>query len=288
LRALSRRPVDRQPFIVPGGLISMPLRGMDYSTDASTIAAMSFSLNRYGGVENLGFPYTMRFVSAALGGERDGVTAVRYPLRVAREYGKLRRPVKKDFSLALDVVKRLREKGGLPVIADIAAPLSVASSLISGDALLKSALKEPEELDGFLEFLNEVTVEYARWLLGAGADCIFVVDPFSTASTLAGALFERLSVRYINKMLRSIRPPAIVHVCGPLGGLGAALSRLEADCLSIDCPQQTPWVKSIFPAPVMAQSLEADILSLSCGLDSSVSANALETRKHLLFSSILS
>ena len=71
----------------------------------------------------------------------------------------------------------------------------------------------------------------------AGADLVVISEPSGTGQILGPADFERFVLPHVNKMCAAIRQrgaKAVVHVCGRIRAIAAALAGLEADALSVD------------------------------------------------------
>ena len=320
LHVLSGDAVERPPVVVPGGLVTALSEEVIEATRpdgwslvhcADGLASLSIHIHDTTGIENLGLPFTMRVESEAYGGEKDTFpsneepSSVGYPLRDVSEYRNLKVPDPGSdgrLPLVIDCIGILsRRRPAAPVVADLVAPLSLATSLVDAHTVLRALVREPLRMHGLLSFLSEGTVEYMRRLIGAGASAIFLVDPFSTAQTLGPQLFREFALPYINTITDAAHEmgcPVMVHLCGDLRKIIDELHELHAECLSVDSSTSTAEIADALPfhrimggmdslelstctpqevltAAEAALAGGVDILAPSCGLDGRVTVENL-------------
>ncbi len=261
LNTLNRCPTDRQPFIIPAGLIAIPL----FSTtpermyDASDIAEMACRVRWLTGAENLALPYTMRVLSGALGGEKDqleeSTPQVNYPLEGIDQWERLKpadpfkdRAVRATIH-SIEILSRGHPQ--VPVVGDVPAPVSLAVGLVSAERVLLSAVKERETLCGFLSFLTDIIEEYASLLVRAGADVVFVKDEFSTL--LGKGLFSSISLPHLKRLVEEIQKevPVILHLCGDVLSVAEPVEKTGAVGLSVDGEVSVEELKRVFPRKVI-------------------------------------
>ena len=257
IKAIKGERVDRLPFIAPAGLVSsvpedalsaLPSSGESFGSDPSLLADLSVALAREAGLESLGLPYLMTVESECYGGETECGPFARLPHPYEYPYispaqhenlPSLSPSSDGRLPVVLDTLKRLRQNHpDMPVIGDIVAPVSLATSLMDTGTLFKSFIKEPEEARAFLNRLTENSIAFLRAQLDAGADVIFITDPASTVGNLGPELFANFVVPFINRLVEAATNGgalAIVHICGPTEGLNRTLMEgIKAPCLSLD------------------------------------------------------
>ena len=319
LALLSGGTVDRPPFIASALHFTGPpadvveKAGLDpdaLSSDPAALAALSFGVQRETALECLSLPYTMTVESEAYGGETEawpsGLVASppTYPLSGTRSLeavGVLDPAASGRLPVVVETIGLLSKKAGeLPVIGDLVAPLSLATSLMDGRDLYRSLIDDPEGVDRLLGLLVENSVRFCRAQVEAGAHLIAVTDPAATSASLGAALFSRFSLPYLNRLAdeaHRMGVPVIVHLCGDLDGLAVPLKALGAQCLSVDSSASIGALREAVAQRIMgnldplllAEGREADvagsvraaitagvhIIAPGCGLGAPVSGRTL-------------
>ncbi|MBI5561190.1 MAG: hypothetical protein HY883_07970 [Deltaproteobacteria bacterium] len=272
---------ERPPVIVPGSFRAGP--GVDlakeedlpanpqFFKDARRLSELSLFIHDRTGIENLGLPFAMRVISEAYGGEidewRGGPRIPPYPLKEVGEWKKLKNLNPAKDGLLPVIVECMgllsQTKPDIPVIADITAPLSLATALIDAKTLLKAFLRETAEAHAFLSFLSLTAVEYARSLVDAGATAVFIDDPFSTVALLGRDFFSLFAVPYINRITDAVHGmgcPVMVHLCGPLMGVRKELEGLRAECISVDSCVSLKGLMAALPGHLLMGNVSSLIL----------------------------
>ncbi|MCK5236007.1 MAG: hypothetical protein KAR06_03395 [Deltaproteobacteria bacterium] len=295
------------PFILAGSLIHEPMSaamaelGVDrvaLSTDKSSVVKMSRYLYSKCSLKAYTFPCIMTVLSEAYGGEHELYGIVDYPIGTISEAKNLERlsPYKdKRLPMMLDVVRELKVlDDGVPVIADIVGPLSLASSLMDGKEILRHCAKGTPELKQFLYDLTVDITSYAKALCEAGADIIFLTDPFATAKTLGPDIYASHTAPFIKSIrdeVISLNTVFIMHICSDPSTLTPSIQMISPDYLSVDGVHVIPGVKSICGIPgemlnegandrvreFKAEALKsgAKMISSSCSIDSTVNPSSL-------------
>lgn len=103
------------------------------------------------------------------------------------------------------------------VTAALAGPLSVASSIVGTENLLKWMLKYPKELHQVMEVVTESNNRYIDEVAKFGISMSFS-DPVSSTSLISQKQFQTFSLPYLKKNIDHIkaktnRSPGI-HICG--------------------------------------------------------------------------
>ena len=306
---------DRVPFVLSSNLITLSkpvtaFRGVQGSagpgSDPDALVALALHLHDNAGLESLSLPFTMTVESEAYGGETEGRVITSYPLQEVSDFEKLKtgnlfEPPNAEagsrLNLVAEVISSLaKARMDTPVIADLVAPLSLATSIIDIKTLFKALVREPEVVHDLLGFLTENSIEFARSLVEAGASVFTISDPAATTATLGGGFFEDFSLPYINRLSSVVQSqgiPVIVHICGDIRGIATGLSKLRGECVSLDSNVSISEAGGLLPKKRImgnvsssllmeadpAAALKAgraaleggvDILTSSCGVDVSV------------------
>ena len=245
--------VDHQPCICPGGMMNMIITEImersgiswpEAHSNAEQMAALTYGLNHAGGFENYGVPFCMTVEAEAMGATVDMGDAqtephvVDSPLSSATQLDQLA-PFSLDqgrIPTVLTAIRLLKAKGtGVPVIANITGPVSVAGTLVDMTSLLMELRKKPEACHRLMSLITDNLITYGQAQVAAGADAICIAEPSGTGEILGRRFFHEYSLPYLNRLLDSLEVPVkIVHICGRLHSIYEELSALHCDAFSFD------------------------------------------------------
>lgn len=280
--AAHKQPTDRPPCICPGGMMNMMFqeimensgfRWPEAHSDADKMAGLAIALNKAGGFENYGVPFCMTVEAEAMGAEVNMGTLLAEPhitdlfLDSVHDWMKL-----KSIDLnqgrvktVLDAIQLLKQQNdGIPVIANITGPVSVAGSLVDMSALLKGFRKQPEESAKFMGFVTNNLIAYGKAQLAAGADAICLSEPSGTGEILGPNYFRQYTVKYINEIMETLKPPvAIVHICGNLRSVYEILPELHCDVFSFDSMVSIDNMKAVLLDKALMGNINTHALGTS-------------------------
>lgn len=254
--ALKRESVDRPPCICPGGMMNMiveevmDLTGCKWPEahiDPKLMSDLAAGVYENGGFENVGVPFCMTIEAEAMGAEVFLGTKVNEPRVTAYiidsvdQWKNLKNIDVNEgrAKVVVDAIKMLKEKNlGVPVIANLTGPISVASSLMEPVTYYKELLRKPKEAHEFMEFVTDNLIAFGKAQLVAGADVLTISDPSGTGEILGPKLFREFAVPYLNRIIDSLKEFAkggtIIHICGRLKSIYKELNELTSDALSFD------------------------------------------------------
>ena len=251
------------PFLLTGSLLSQipleALRGIALNPDQypsvfddpELLTKLSLYIYDQVGPSNLSLPSAIRAESGAYGGERDlcvsqysnaelsSDAVFDYPL-VELDYKKLKVPSPETdgrMPVVLETMRLLKlARPSVPLVGDLVGALSLATSLISPDLILRALTGKPRQLSEFLDFLTDNTIAFAKAQARAGADIFFLIDPFASGEVLGPAFFESLALPYLNRIataLDGVGCQLIVHICGDVSALVPLFSQLDCQGVSL-------------------------------------------------------
>lgn len=254
-RVFEKQKVDRPPCICPGGMMNMvttelvELMGLSFDqahSDPEKMATLSEAVFKEGCFENYGVPFCMTIEAEDLGAKVDMGSNIyephvtKYSMNSVMEWETLK---SSDLSsgrgqVVLDAIKILKSKGdNVPVIGNITGPISTASSIMEPSVFYKELRKKNEDAHKFMEFVTDQLIVFAKAQIEAGADVIAISDPSGTGEILGPKLFEEFAVKYLNKLIDSIksdRVKTIVHICGQMRKVYDKVDLIHSDALSFD------------------------------------------------------
>ncbi len=307
LAALAREEVDRVSVACPlqtATVEMMEETGTSWPeahSSAQKMAKLALAANRLGGIESVRVPFDLCVEAEALGsaihgGKSDSQPSIKDP--VLSDPEKLYSLEVPDPSKAgrmpvvLEAIKLVKEEDpGLPIIAGITGPFTLAGQIRGVEALLMDMFDNPNFFKDLLSFTTVLLISYGRALEEAGADSIVVIDPSAGSELLGCDFYQEAAYPPCSKLVHSLDKPAILHICGdstPLLGMmadtgvaGVSLDHLVdiqkakelvGDRVAIIGninPPDTLFLGS--PEDVRAEALECiaegvDILAPGCGI----------------------
>lgn len=256
LGTLRNLPVDRPPFICPGGMMSMIVTEVmqeggslwpQAHSDAGLMAELTQAANRLAGVENVGVPFCMTVEAEAMGARVDlgsleiEPRVTEYALEKLADLDKL---IPIDLTrgrakVCIDAVKLLKlSSPEVPIIANLTGPVSLATSLVDPLLYYRALRQDKEAAHRLTRLATDNAIAFGDALIGAGADLICIADPSATGELIGGKAFTEFVLPYLNLMTEHFRErfgtPAIVHICGDVKSLGDRLAELSAEVVSVD------------------------------------------------------
>jgi [methyl-Co(III) methanol-specific corrinoid protein]:coenzyme M methyltransferase len=254
--ALKGGHVDRPPCICPGGMMNMIVEDVMDKTGCKwpeahsnpiLMANLAAGVYENGGFENYGVPFCMTIEAEAMGAKVFLGTKINEP-RVT-EYiiesvsdWKILKEININEGRAkvvLDAIRILKEKDkGVPVVANLTGPVSLASSLMEPTIYYKELVKKRKEAHEFMDFVTENLIAFGKAQLEVGADVLAISDPSGTGELLGPRMFNEYAIPYLNKIINALKDYAkvgtIVHICGRLKSIYEDLNLLDSNALSFD------------------------------------------------------
>lgn len=252
---LKKEKVDRTPCICPGGMMNMVTTelveelGMNFQEshmNAQMMADLATAVYEKGCFENYGVPFCMTVEAEAFGAKVNMGTniyephVVKYPITSVKEWNKISEHdcLQGRAKVVLDAIKLLKSKNNnVPIIGNLTGPISTASSIMEPVTFYKELRKSNNEAHEFIDFVTRQLILFAKKQIESGADIITISDPSGTGEILGPKLFEEFAVKYINKLVDSIKEgnvSTIVHICGQMKNVYQEVNKIRSDVLSFD------------------------------------------------------
>lgn len=272
IKTVNKEPVDRPPWICPGGMMTMAVgEAMDHlqaswpqaHADAHLMARLTEGMADLGGIENLGVPFCMTVEAEALGagvdlgGRNREPHVTRFALDSLAGFERLERldPGRGRAAVCCDAVRRLKKRRpDLPVLGNISGPVSLATSLVDPLIYFRALRKDPQRALALTEFCADQAAAFGTALVEAGADMICIADPSATGDLLGPDTFETFVLPSLNAMTdrfqKQLGIPVIVHICGNIKATGGLLSKLSARVVSVDAVVSLRRLSRLIPDKV--------------------------------------
>ncbi|TDA70170.1 MAG: hypothetical protein D9V47_02705 [Clostridia bacterium] len=120
----------------------------------------------------------------------------------------------------------------LTLAALVHGPFTVAGQLAGETSLCKSVVTSPEFVQRLVDLAGEAVSLYARRLIDAGADLIWVSD--ALPSLLGPDSFHRFITPVLQRVFASLPVMTVLHVCGEAQHLITEMATTGAQGLSLD------------------------------------------------------
>lgn len=254
-KVFSGEKVDRPPCICPGGMMNMVTTELIEEThiqfpqahmNAQMMADLAAAVYEKGCFENYGVPFCMTIEAENFGAKVDMGSqmyephVVKYAIDSVKEWKKISEISYKEgrAQVVIDAIKLLKSKSSdVPIIGNLTGPISTASSVMEPSTFYKELRKNNKEAHEFVNFVTEQLIVFAKKQIEAGADIIAISDPSGTGEILGPKLFEEFVVKYINKIVDSVKKEnkkTIVHICGQMRKVYSEVNKIKSDVLSFD------------------------------------------------------
>lgn len=254
-KVFNREKVDRPPCICPGGMMNMVTTelieevGIQFSqahNNSQMMADLATAVYEKGCFENYGVPFCMTIEAESFGAKVDMGSniyephVVEYAIDSVREWSKIPEISHSEgrAKVVIDAIKLLKSKDSpVPIIGNLTGPISTATSIMEPSIFYKELRKSNKEAHEFVNFVTDQLIVFAKKQIEAGADIIAISDPSGTGEILGPKLFEEFAVKYINKIVDSVKKEnirTIVHICGQMRKVYPGVNKIESDVLSFD------------------------------------------------------
>jgi MtaA/CmuA family methyltransferase len=250
---LDGQDTDRAPFVCPMQTATIELMKKsgcfwpDAHTDPAKMAMLAISAHEFGGLEAARVPFENTIEVSAFGAETAHRTLMRQPLVLGQvvtdqeslEALEVPDPLASDHCQVVLKALKLMENArpDLPLICGIVSPAALAFQMLGEQDALMDVKKDPSLLLGVIGKAEEFCADYARAVVGAGAQVVALVDHVSNRNLLTREEFERLSLPSLKRSIISARRAGartILHLCGDTAGELELLVDSGAHGISVD------------------------------------------------------
>lgn len=176
-----------------------------------------------------------------------------YPVKDMNDLNKLKLPDPYNtgrMPLNIETVSRLARK--VPnryKVAHVIGPFTVAGQLTGVDKLARKTINDPSFTQALLEITSETVIRYARTLVEAGADVLYVAEP--SASLISPFLFRKYLAEHLKRLFNSVKAMNFLHICGDTTYLVEELAAIGTQGLSFDNRVNLLKIENKVPADVV-------------------------------------
>ncbi len=164
--------------------------------------------------------------------------------------------------------------GQAPYLMTVFSPLTTAYKLAT-ERVIKDLRESPAQLHRGLEIITEVTAEFARRALAAGASGIFFATQLASPSFVSQAEYQEFGTAYDLAVLKDVRSPlTVLHIHGE-DIYFQALSRYPVNALSWHDHRTSPSLNQALKETSKALMAGLDQITLGEGTVEDVTREAL-------------
>jgi MtaA/CmuA family methyltransferase len=125
-------------------------------------------------------------------------------------------------------------------------PFTVAGQLVGEQTLLKNVVHDPQGVRSILEKTLKTAMDYADYLLTAGADILWISDPL--AALLSPRDFWRFAGEHLAAVFSHFSSiPSIVHICGDISAVLSQVIQTGVSAISFDQCMDLLVVEDVIP-----------------------------------------
>ena len=127
--------------------------------------------------------------------------------------------------------------GEIPVIGYVQGCWRHTCMLRGSESALKDIVKKPRDLKELMEIATSSLIVYGAAVADAGADIVFVSDPFSSGDVISRKHFEEFIFPFLKQEIMAIKGKkvkVILHICGDTNDRLDLMVKTGADAISIE------------------------------------------------------
>ncbi|MAE67194.1 MAG: methyltransferase [Phycisphaeraceae bacterium] len=230
LAALKREPVDRTPVCNPTSVATVELMDLvdahfpNANRDPRKMALLAATGHTELGFDSVMPVFTIIQESSALGckiqwEEKDNWPTVKMSEPIWSKPEDIRIPsdllTHPDTKCVLDAIRLLRRELGddVAIIGKTMGPWSLGYHTMGVEKFLLMSLDDPDQTKKCLDLMKQVTVDFGRAQIDAGADALTLPD-HATGDLVSGDYYDRYLKEMHIEFVDEIPIPLILHICG--------------------------------------------------------------------------
>lgn len=135
----------------------------------------------------------------------------------------------------LDAINILHNEYGdrVAIIGKVMGPWTLSLHLTGTKNVLMSSIRKPDRLHGFIEELKELTVEFGKAQVKAGADVIMLADHV-TRDLVSPETYRKYVLNVHKEITKRIGSPIVLHICGDTKDRLQYIAQAGFDCFHFD------------------------------------------------------
>ncbi len=211
------------------------------------MAKLASAAHRICGLQSVNLPFDLTVEAEVLGLKINYFNGERWPwirgyidkvstLEVPNDLGERGR-----VPVIIKAIKRLHEEfyGDIPVVAFMNPPFTLLSFYLIGPLnFFRLIRKEPRKVNDLMLRVQRLTWDLANLYVESGADVITLHDMGASCDVAPPAVFKRFNLPYLKNIVKRVRAPVILNICGRVGEILGFMVETGANAVAID--EKTP------------------------------------------------
>ena len=146
----------------------------------------------------------------------------------------------------LDAIEILHHEYGdrVAIVGKVMGPWTLSYHVANTKNILMSVRLNPERLHGFMEVLKELTVEFGKAQVDAGADVIMLAD-HATGDLVSAETYRKFLLHIHQEITKRIGAPIVLHICGDTTDRLHHIAQSGFDCFHFDSKVDAVEAKKI-------------------------------------------
>lgn len=230
LAALKREPVDRTPVCNPTSVATVELMDLvdapfpDANRDPERMARLAATGHTELGFDTIMPVFTIIQESSALGckiqwEEKDNWPTVKMSEPIWSKLEDIKIPpdlvTHPDTRCVIDAITILKKEFGddVAIIGKTMGPWSLGYHCFGVEKFLLLSVDDPDRTMQCLDRMQEVTIEFGKAQIEAGADALTLPD-HATGDLVSGEYYKRFLQDMHTEFAEKFEVPIILHICG--------------------------------------------------------------------------
>jgi len=134
---------------------------------------------------------------------------------------------------ALRIAKR-RYGDRIAVLGKVMGPFSMVLAMHGLKNTIIGMFKEPSKIRHFIDVATDILIECANAQFDEGIDALAIGEGGAGGSVISPAIHERFLLEAHHKMVRRIKGPTIMHICGDITPRLHLLTTIGLTCFNFD------------------------------------------------------
>ncbi len=138
--------------------------------------------------------------------------------------------------LILEVVEKLVQLPGrqVPVLSLVEGPFTNCARILGTEKMMRAVMKNRPMVEKMLEKVGQLLSQFGRAVGELGADALIIADPVSSSTMVSPRMYGEMVLPHLQRFIKSLKIPAILHVCGDTEPILDMMAETGAKILSLD------------------------------------------------------
>jgi MtaA/CmuA family methyltransferase len=138
--------------------------------------------------------------------------------------------------LILSVVEKLVKAPGreVPVLPLTEGPFTTCARIIGTEKMMRAVFRNRALIESLQEKVGRALARFGEAVAALGAEGIIIADPVGSSTMVSPRVYEELILPHLQRYIRGLPIPAILHVCGDTEPILPMMAQTGARVLSLD------------------------------------------------------